>query len=182
MAIGLGNPGSEYAGTRHNVGFLFVDTLAQLSAASFTTKRGFFADWTKAGNVFLLRPNTFMNNSGRAAAAAVRFWRLKPQEIVVIHDEVDLPPGIVKLKFGGGEAGHNGLRDISRALASRDYWRLRLGVGKSATLDVASHVLHRPTNDEHPAIEKSIERALAVWTDFTAGSSEKAMLTLHTKS
>ena len=98
----MGNPGAQYAGTRHNVGFFFIDTLAQLSAADWTAKRGFFADWTKAEDLFLLRPQTFMNNSGRAVAAAAHFWRLSPEQIVVIHDEVDLAPGIAKLKFGGG--------------------------------------------------------------------------------
>ena len=92
MAVGLGNPGAQYAGTRHNVGFFFIDTLAQLSAADWTAKRGFFADWTKAEDLFLLRPQTFMNNSGRAVAAAAHFWRLSPEQIVVIHDEVDLAP------------------------------------------------------------------------------------------
>ena len=183
MAVGLGNPGAQYAGTRHNVGFFFIDTLAQLSAADWTAKRGFFADWTKAEDLFLLRPQTFMNNSGRAVAAAAHFWRLSPEQIVVIHDEVDLAPGIAKLKFGGGEAGHNGLRDISRALVTRDYWRLRLGVGKPENInaDVSDYVLHRATSAENAAIEQSVEQVLAVWSDFIGGDSEKAMLTLHTK-
>ena len=102
---------------------------------------------------------------------------------MVIHDEVDLAPGIAKLKFGGGEAGHNGLRDISRALVTRDYWRLRLGVGKPENInaDVSDYVLHRATSAENAAIEQSVEQVLAVWSDFIGGDSEKAMLTLHTK-
>ena len=183
MAVGLGNPGAQYAGTRHNVGFFFIDTLAQSAAADWTAKRGFSADWTKSENLFLLRPQTFMNNSGRAVAAAAHFWRLSPEQIVVIHDEVDLAPGIAKLKFGGGEAGHNGLRDISRALATRDYWRLRLGVGKpeNVNVDISDYVLQRTTSAENTAIEQGVERVLAVWSDFIGGDSEKAMLTLHTK-
>jgi large subunit ribosomal protein L25 len=132
LVAGLGNPGRGYAGTRHNAGFWFVDELAGRLNATFAAEAKFGGDLAKAGVLRLVKPMTFMNLSGRAVAAAARFFGVQPAEILVVHDELDLLPGKAKMKFGGGHAGHNGLRDIQSQLGSADFWRLRIGHRTSA--------------------------------------------------
>ena len=191
LIVGLGNPGREYRDTRHNVGFLVVDEIArrhQLTWAmapsqvpdAFVAKRFGAEPW------MLAKPLTFMNNSGRAVGALASFYRIPPEEILIAHDELDLPPGEVRLKFGGGLSGHNGLRDVAPALATQDFWRLRIGIGHPRDMpagggEPVDYVLHPPRAEDREAIEDAIEKALAVWPLIAAHDLQAAMLKLHTK-
>ncbi|MBE8157914.1 MAG: aminoacyl-tRNA hydrolase [Betaproteobacteria bacterium] len=181
LAVGLGNPGAQYADTRHNAGFWFINALAEKLCAAFSPKTNFFGDFAAAPTARLLRPATFMNCSGRAAAAAVRYFQIPPENILVAHDEADLSPGAVKLKFGGGDAGHNGLSDISKALGGQNYWRLRIGVGRGdAGADISDYVLARAPKAERELINGAIFRALDIWPQIANGEWQNAMLSLHT--
>jgi PTH1 family peptidyl-tRNA hydrolase len=185
LVAGLGNPGREYAGTRHNAGFWFVDRLAARLAATFTHEAKFGGDVAKAGALRLVKPMTFMNLSGRAVAGVAKFFAIAPVEILVVHDELDLMPGKAKMKFGGGHAGHNGLRDIQAQLGSPDFWRLRLGIGhprdsELTQQEVVDYVLKPPRVDEAAAIDEAIHRALSAWPAIAQGDMEDAMMTLHT--
>jgi len=185
LVAGLGNPGREYAGTRHNAGFWFVDRLAAMLAVSFTHEAKFGGDAAKAGALRLVKPMTFMNLSGRAVGALARFYAILPAEILVVHDELDLLPGKAKMKFGGGHAGHNGLRDIQAQLGSPDFWRLRIGIGhprdsELSQQEVVDYVLKPPRSEEAAAIDDAIHRALEAWPAIARGDMEDAMMTLHT--
>jgi peptidyl-tRNA hydrolase, PTH1 family len=185
LVAGLGNPGREYADTRHNAGFWFVDRLAAKLAASFAHEAKFGGDVAKAGALRLVKPMTFMNLSGRAVAGLARFFAIAPAEILVVHDELDLLPGKAKMKFGGGHAGHNGLRDIQAQLGSPDFWRLRLGIGhprdsELTQQEVVDYVLKPPRNEEAAAIDEAIHRALQAWPAIVQGDMEGAMMALHT--
>ena len=187
LVVGLGNPGREYANTRHNAGFWFVDALAEKLGASFGREGKFASDVAKAGDVRLAKPVTFMNLSGRAVSAMARFFDVGMQEILVVHDELDLKPGEAKIKLAGGHAGHNGLRDIQAQLASPEFWRLRLGIGhprdsELTEQEVVDYVLKPPRSDERAAIEEATARALAAWPAIAAGDMERAMMLLHTKN
>ena len=129
LVAGLGNPGRAYASTRHNAGFWYAEMLGNSLHASFAPEAKFEGEIAKAGNVRLAKPSTFMNLSGRCVASLARFYDIAPEEILVVHDELDLRPGEVKMKFGGGHAGHNGLRDIEATMGSASFWRLRVGIG-----------------------------------------------------
>lgn len=189
LITGLGNIGPEYEDTRHNAGFWFVDEIARDAGARFAKESKFFGEVARAslhgGQVWLLKPGTYMNRSGRAVAALANFYRIGVEEILVVHDELDLMPGQSKMKQGGGHAGHNGLRDIQAQLGSADFWRLRLGIGHPRTLQlnqqVADFVLHPPRRDELAAIEAEIDRALPIVEDCVAGRMEAATLRLHTR-
>jgi peptidyl-tRNA hydrolase, PTH1 family len=186
LVAGLGNPGREYKATRHNAGFWFVDALAQKLGASLVPEARFAGEVGKAGALRLVKPSTYMNESGRSVGAMAHFFDIAPDEILVIHDELDLKAGEVKMKLGGGVAGHNGLRDIQAALGSADFWRLRLGIGhpRDSALpqqDVVDYVLQPPRAEERAAIEAAITRALAAWSDVARGDMERAMMSLHTK-
>ncbi|WP_374350410.1 aminoacyl-tRNA hydrolase [Chitinimonas sp.] len=189
LVVGLGNPGPEYVDTRHNAGFWWVDGLAHDLSATLKPEskfHGLAARSLRDGSeVWLLQPTTFMNRSGQAVAALARFYKILPNEILVVHDELDLLPGEAKLKQGGGHAGHNGLKDIQAMLGSADFWRLRLGVGHPRTLGlnqpVADFVLHRPRKDEQPLIEDAIDRSLAAWKWLSSGDMVKATMTVNTK-
>lgn len=186
LVVGLGNPGREYARTRHNAGFWFVDELAGTLRAGFTREAKFSGDIARAGEVRLLKPATFMNLSGRSVAAVARFFAIAPDAILVVHDELDLKPGGAKVKFGGGHAGHNGLRDIQAALGTADYWRLRLGIGHPRDSDlpqqeVVDYVLKPPRAEEMGPITDAMRRALDAWPAIAAGDMERAMLALHTR-
>ena len=156
LIVGLGNPGPEYEATRHNVGFWFVDRLADTLKVSLAPQAKFYGKAARAGDLWLLQPSTFMNRSGQAVAALANFYKISPAEILVIHDELDLPPGGIRLKQGGGNGGHNGLKDIQAKLGTPDFWRLRLGIGHPRTLglsqQVADFVLHQPRKEELPDI------------------------------
>lgn len=177
LVAGLGNPGEQYAQTRHNAGFWFLDALAAKVGAAFANK--FHGQFAAIPGCKLLRPATFMNDSGRAVAAARAYFRIPAESILVAHDEADLPPGAARLKFGGGDAGHNGLADISRALGERGYWRLRIGVGKRNGGDIANYVLARAPKSERAEIENAILRALEIWPQIAAEDWQNAMLKLH---
>ena len=164
--VGLGNPGPEYEDTRHNAGFWWFDAVARelkVNLAMEKSYHGLLARTTFNGQtVWLLKPQTFMNLSGKSVGALARFFKIAPQEILVAHDELDIVPGQVKLKLGGSHAGHNGLRDIHDQLGTDDYWRLRLGIGHPGVKSEVIHwVLKKPSLDHRIAIDQSIERALA---------------------
>ena len=185
LVAGLGNPGREYANTRHNAGFWFVDQLAGRLSASFSAEPKFGGDVAKAGALRLVKPMTFMNLSGRSVAGLARFFTIGPAEILVVHDELDLLPGKAKMKFGGGHAGHNGLRDIQAQMGTPDFWRLRIGIGhprdsELSQQDVVDYVLKPPRVDERAAIDEAMHRALKAWPALAQGDMEEAMMTLHT--
>jgi peptidyl-tRNA hydrolase, PTH1 family len=185
LFVGLGNPGPEYEATRHNVGFWWVDALARELKVTLTHDRGYHglvARTTLHGQtVWLLEPQTFMNLSGKSVAALARFFKIAPEEILVIHDELDVVPGQAKLKFGGSHAGHNGLRDIHAQLGTGDYWRLRLGIGHPGVkAEVVNWVLKKPAPEHRTAIEECIARTLKAVPALLAGEMEKATLLVHT--
>lgn len=187
LVVGLGNVGTRYAGTRHNAGFWYADALAARLGADFRADRkaqGEFARATVGGrDVRLLKPTTLMNASGRAVAAVAGFHKLPPNAVLVAHDDLDLPPGTVRLKYGGGHGGHNGLRDIAARLGTTDYWRLRIGVGHPGQRDdVIEYVLTKPSPVDRDAIDGAIERVIDQ-TDalLVSGEVETAMQALHTR-
>ena len=185
LFVGLGNPGPEYEATRHNAGFWWIDALARELKTSLSMDKsyhGMVARTTVNGNtVWLLQPQTYMNLSGKSVAALARFFKITPQEVLVAHDELDIAPGQVKLKFGGSHAGHNGLRDMHAQLGSADYWRLRLGVGHPGDkAEVVNWVLKKPSLDHRIAIEQCIDRSFKALPAFLAGDMEKATLLVHT--
>ena len=185
LIAGLGNVGPEYAQTRHNMGFWVVDKIAQDAGASFKDDKKFFGSIAKARvgglEVMLLKPSTMMNDSGRSVAAVARFYRFAPEEILVVHDELDLPPGVAKLKAEGGFGGHNGLNSIGSHLgAGAKFERLRIGVGHPGCKSkVVSWVLGKPSLDDRILIENAIDRALAVIPEVVAGRMSEAMQKLH---
>ncbi|MFM8610521.1 MAG: aminoacyl-tRNA hydrolase [Burkholderiaceae bacterium] len=185
LFVGLGNPGTEYEGTRHNAGFWWIDALARECKAYLVAERsyhGLMARVTQHGQTFwLLEPQTFMNLSGKSVAALARFYKIAPHEILVVHDELDVVPGQAKLKLGGGHAGHNGLRDIHAQLGTGDYWRLRIGIGHPGVkAEVANWVLKKPAPEQRSAIEDCVSRTLKAVPALLAGEMEKATLLVHT--
>jgi PTH1 family peptidyl-tRNA hydrolase len=185
LLVGLGNPGPDYDATRHNAGFWFVDGAARALKTTLLMDRSYHGLVARTAfegqTVWLLEPQTFMNLSGKSVAALARFFKINPDEILVVHDELDLPPGEAKLKFGGSHAGHNGLRDIHAQLGTGDYWRLRLGVGHPGVKSEVIHwVLKKPTLDHRIAIDQCIDRALTALPSLLAGDMNKAMLLIHT--
>ena len=183
LLVGLGNPGDKYRQTRHNAGFWLLDSVAARLSVSFKEEKrfqGLVAQAGASGGVRLLKPSTFMNNSGRAVAAVASYFDIAPDEILIAHDEIDLPPGTVRLKRGGGHGGHNGLRDIIPALGSADFYRLRIGVGHPGTREqVIGYVLARAPAAEQTLIDQCLERALSCMDDWLAGRHERAMNELH---
>jgi len=184
LIVGLGNPGREYEGTRHNAGFWWVDNFAQANQITFKAEskfHGLAARSVQHGHeIFLLKPQTFMNISGRAVGALVQFYKIEAAQILVVHDELDLPPGSAKLKLGGGHGGHNGLKDIIAHLGTRDFWRLRIGIGHPGDrAEVANFVLNAPRREEEELIRQAMERAQLVAPLITEGKLEAAMLKLH---
>jgi PTH1 family peptidyl-tRNA hydrolase len=185
LIAGLGNPGAEYQRTRHNAGFWFVDELARQSGASWRRESKLQCELTRArvadADVWLMKPTTFMNRSGAAVLAVSTFYRIPPAELLVVHDEIDLPPGAVRLKQGGGHGGHNGVRDVIATLGP-DFWRMRLGVGHPGEKDqVLDAVLSRASGDEQKLIDDALARGLAVMPQFITGATQKAMQQLHTR-
>ena len=186
LLVGLGNPGPEYEATRHNAGFWWIDAAARKLGATLVPQRSYFGLGVKAssaqGPVWLLEPMTYMNLSGKSVAALARFFKIAPEEILAVHDELDLMPGQMKLKFGGGPAGHNGLKDIHAQLGSADYWRLRLGIGHPGVkAEVVDYVLRKPPAEQRELIEQSIARSLASLDDLLRGEMDRAMMALHVK-
>ena len=186
LIVGLGNPGSEYAKTRHNAGFRWVDRLCEKERITLRADKKFHGDVARlnsGGNeLWLLEPMTFMNVSGRAVVALALFFKILPNEILVVHDELDLPPGTVKMKPGGGHGGHNGLKDIIAHLGTQDFWRLRIGIGHPGDRDeVINYVLQAPRAEERPLIDETITRSLECFPLIARGDLQAAMLKLHTK-
>ena len=185
LLVGLGNPGDKYTATRHNAGFWFIDAIAAQTNSKLAMDAKMFGIVGKLSpnaDVWLMMPTTFMNNSGKAVAALANYYKISPAEILVIHDELDLPAGSVKLKFGGGHGGHNGLKDIHAALGTPDYWRLRLGIGHPGDRnEVISYVLKAPTKQENDALQANIHAACGVVDLLLKGEFESAMQKLHTK-
>jgi PTH1 family peptidyl-tRNA hydrolase len=187
MIVGLGNVGAAYGRTRHNAGFWLVDRFASRSGITLRSERKFFGDVARTTvgphDLLVLKPTTLMNRSGQAVVAAALFYRILPDQILVAHDELDLPPGDARLKLGGGTAGHNGLKDIKARLTHADFWRARIGIGHPRTLgleqDVADFVLHVPRPDEEAAIEKAVGRVDDVLELMVQGQFERAMMRLH---
>lgn len=184
LIVGLGNPGREYDFTRHNAGFWWVDALALQYSWSFRAENkfhGLVARGRLEGHeLFLLKPQTFMNVSGRAVGALAQFYQIEPGQILVVHDELDLPPGGIKLKFGGGHGGHNGLKDIFSHLGTREFWRLRIGIGHPGErAAVVNYVLNAPRAEENGLIEHAVQRGLQVAPLVFAGKLEATMLKLH---
>lgn len=184
LIAGFGNPGSEYAATRHNAGFWFVDELASQLGMSFNTDKRFFAA-VASGQVagrklILVKPMNYMNNSGQGLAAVARFFKINSSRILVAHDELDLPPGHIRLKKAGGHGGHNGLRDSVAKLGDSNFWRLRIGIGhpghKSA---VSAYVLKRAPANQQRLIEESIELALREANTIIDGDINVATKVLH---
>jgi peptidyl-tRNA hydrolase, PTH1 family len=191
LVVGLGNPGRGYAATRHNAGAWFVARLGEKLGVEFHRERRFQSlvartAASEGAELRLALPQGYMNESGLAVAALARFFRIAPSEILVAHDELDLKPGSVKLKLGGGSAGHNGLKDVTAQLGSGDYWRLRIGIGhprdaQAAPQEVVDYVLQPPSREERALIDDAIARALGIWPRLAAGETERAMHELHTR-
>lgn len=189
LIAGLGNPGSEYEQTRHNAGFWFIDNLLHKINAPDLKKESRFqalAGRVKIANqdIWLVKPQTFMNLSGRSVGALARFYRIQPEEILVVHDELDIPLGSARLKKGGSTGGHRGLNDIVSAMGSQDFWRLRLGIDhprkQNPKMAVIDYVLQRPGNDEQILIDAAIERGLDIISLICDGRFDVAMKELHT--
>jgi PTH1 family peptidyl-tRNA hydrolase len=184
LVAGFGNPGSDYTNTRHNAGFWFVDQLAQQSGASFSADKRFFAAVAAARingrKVMLVKPMNYMNNSGQGLAAVARFYKIPSSKILVAHDELDIPPGHIRLKKAGGHGGHNGLRDSLAKLGNGDFWRLRIGIGhpghKSA---VSGYVLKRASAEHQRLIDEAIELALRESATIIDGDINAATKVLH---
>jgi peptidyl-tRNA hydrolase (EC 3.1.1.29) len=184
--IGLGNPGAQYAATRHNAGFWFVDALADFAGVSLRDQPKFHGALAKMpsadGEILLLEPMTFMNDSGRAVQALATFYKLPPESLLVVHDELDLPAGTARLKRGGGHGGHNGLRSIQQHIGP-EFARLRIGIGHPGHRDrVLGYVLGRPGSEEHEAIGGAIRRAAEALDTLLAQGWDKAAQQLHTES
>lgn len=185
LFVGLGNPGAEYEATRHNAGFWWIDALARQMKVQLQSERsyhGLVARTQVAGQtVWLLEPQTFMNASGKSVAALARFFKIQPDEILVVHDELDVVPGDAKLKLGGSHAGHNGLRDIHAQLGTDAYWRLRLGIGHPGVKSEVIHwVLKKPAPEQRDLMERCIERTLLAVPELLSGDMVKATQKVHT--
>jgi len=186
LIVGLGNPGAEYAETRHNAGFWLCERLARELGASFSREsryHGLVAKARVAGaDVWLLQPQTFMNRSGQAVRALTQFYRIEPAEMLVLHDELDLPPGQMRLKFGGGLGGHNGLKDITAHLGTQDYWRLRIGIGHPGDRDeVVDYVLKPARKEERGEIDAALDRALLAWPALARAEFSTATQRINSK-
>ncbi len=185
LIVGLGNPGSEHARTRHNAGFRFVDALAEKEGVRFGLESKLFGETARVHvggeSVWLLKPATYMNLSGKSVTAALRFWKIEPEEALLAHDELDLPPGAARLKFDGGHGGQNGLRDTMKLLGHGRFHRLRIGIGHPGHKDrVTGWVLGRPGNDDDILIGRAIDDAIGVLPLAVAGDFNEAMKRLHT--
>jgi PTH1 family peptidyl-tRNA hydrolase len=184
LVIGLGNPGPDYALTRHNAGFWFVDKLVEAYHGEFRAEvkfHGLTARVSVGGHdLRLLKPTTYMNHSGRSVAAVARYFDIAVEQILIAYDELDLPPGRAKLKQGGGHAGHNGMRDSIAALGSRDFWRLRIGIGHPGDKSrVIRYVLGRPSQEDAAAILEVVDDAVRAMPDLVEGRFQLAMNRLH---
>ncbi len=186
LIAGLGNPGPEYDRTRHNAGFWFVDALARQHGGSFRHENKFHGEVARitvgGKDLRLLKPLTFMNRSGQSVSALAKFFRIPPESILVVHDELDLPPGTARLKKGGGHGGHNGLRDLISHLGGKDFYRLRVGIGHPGNKNqVVDYVLKKPSKDDRKLIDDAIYDAMGVMPLVVSGDFDKAMHQLHSR-
>ena len=184
LIVGLGNPGAEYSETRHNAGFWFCERLARDLKVTLARESRFraYAGNARSEGLWLLLPQTFMNRSGEAVQALAHFYRIEPAEMLIVHDELDLPPGQTRLKFGGGLGGHNGLKDISSRLGTQDYWRLRIGIGHPGDRnEVVNYVLKPPRKEEAAEIDGAIDRALLAWPQLAKSDFNAAMQKINAK-
>jgi PTH1 family peptidyl-tRNA hydrolase len=184
LIVGLGNPGADYAATRHNAGFWFVDLLAERQGGAFRSESKFHGQvcriLIKGRECWLLKPSTFMNRSGQSVSSLAKYYKIGLEEILVAHDELDMPPGVVRLKFGGGHAGHNGLRDIVSAMGGKEFWRLRIGIDHPGNArDVVNYVLGRPSKQDADAIAGALGESERVLPDLVEGRFQLAMNSLH---
>ena len=185
LFVGLGNPGAEYEHTRHNAGFWWIDQLALQLKVPLQPDKNFHGWVAKASvqgqGIWLLKPATFMNLSGKSVAALARFYKIAPEQMLVVHDELDLTPGEAKLKLGGGHAGHNGLRDIHAQMGTDAYWRLRIGIGHPGVKSEVVHwVLKKPAPDQRKVIDTCIDRSLLAVPWMVSGDMVKATQQVHT--
>ena len=186
VIVGLGNPGPKYTETRHNAGFWFIEQVARKYSATFRPEKKFHGEVAKISlqgkDIWLLKPGTFMNRSGLAVRSLLSFYRIAADQLLVAHDEIDLPPGTAKLQTGGGHGGHNGLRDIISQLGTKDFHRLRIGVGHPGSKEqVVDYVLHNASRDERILIDRDIDDAVGVMPELASGALEQAMQKLHSK-
>ena len=186
LIVGLGNPTTEYEHTRHNAGFWFLDELAWQWKAAFKNEKKFFGDVARVarpeGDVWLLKPDTYMNLSGKAVQALANFYKIQPEEILVVHDELDIDCGAIRFKLGGGNGGHNGLKDIQAKLGTPQFYRLRLGIGHPGDKHlVVDFVLNKPSAAERELIDRAIAKSLRAMDDVMAGRQEDAVRYLHSK-
>ncbi len=189
LLVGLGNPGTEYEDTRHNAGFWWIDTLARGLGATLQADRNYHGLVARVNNapsaggpIWLLQPMTYMNLSGKSVAALARFFKIAPEEILAIHDELDIPPGEMKFKQGGGNGGHNGLKDMQAQLGSPNFWRLRLGIGHPGhKAEVANYVLRKPPLAERQLIEDCIAKSMDAVPLMLQGDLAKALTKIHAK-
>ena len=189
LVAGLGNPGRKYESTRHNAGFWWAERLARHTRASLRSEARFHGRLAKIepphGEAWLLLPETYMNHSGQAVAALASYFKLPLDSVLIVHDELDLPAGTVRLKKGGGTGGHNGVSDVAAHLGSKDFWRLRIGIshpGPGMRDAVLDYVLQPPRAEERELIEAAIDRSLDLWPLIAHAKMEAAMLKLHTKN
>ncbi len=182
LIVGLGNPGAGYEDNRHNLGFWFVDALARDLKTTLAAQGKFHGQIGRAGELWLLKPATYMNASGRAVLALANFYKILPDEILVVHDDLDLQAGDIRLKQGGGNGGHNGLKDIQACLSTPDFWRLRLGIGHPGDRnEVINYVLKAPRKEEQASIDRALDRCLLAWPKLAAGDYAAAQRVLHVK-
>jgi PTH1 family peptidyl-tRNA hydrolase len=182
LIVGLGNPGRDYEETRHNAGFWFCARLAQAWGMALSLESRFHGFVGRSPrSIWMLLPQTFMNRSGQSVSALARFHRIAPAEILVVHDELDIPPGQLRIKFGGGMGGHNGLKDITSHLGTHDYWRLRIGIGHPGDRnEVVNYVLKPPRHEEQAEIDAAIERAIDLWPLVEKGDWNAAIQRANT--
>ncbi|PIT22012.1 aminoacyl-tRNA hydrolase [Snodgrassella alvi] len=186
LIVGLGNPGKEYEHTRHNIGFDFVDELASLWKIGLKEEKKFFGQVARVnldeGEIWLLKPSTYMNKSGTAVQALTKFYKISPEEILIIHDELDIPCGQIRFKKGGSNGGHNGLKDIQAWLGTPDFYRLRLGIGHPGDRNLVVHyVLNKPQAQEHALITEAIQKSLTAMPHLLKGEYSSVQQQLHSK-
>ncbi len=186
VIAGLGNPGPDYSETRHNAGFWFLDRLAESQGKSFSSESRFLGDVCSviigSHPVRLIKPMRYMNRSGQSVAALARYFKIPSEKILVVHDELDLPPGDARFKFAGGHGGHNGLRDLISHLGNADFWRVRLGIGHPGNQrQVVDYVLKRPSREHHDLIDEAITSVLDVAPMMVNGDMQKAMNSVHAR-
>ena len=183
LLVGLGNPSAEYQRTRHNAGFWFLDALVKAYGGTFRQEKKFLSEFCeinfKNQPLKLLKPQTFMNRSGAAVSLATKFYKIKPEEILVIHDELDFQPSQIKAKLGGGSAGHNGLKDIISALGTNNFYRLRIGIGRPKNEEVINFVLKEPSKADFLLIEEAINKGIKFLENVSLNGVEKAINELH---